>query len=91
MYSRPCKYREVIIYERGKPPLDLFLLLDGSGSMQYDWPICLKAAANITTIIAASYPGNLRIGAGVFGSAASAIVNFTSNYEYAAKAINQTE
>jgi len=91
MYSKPCSNRQVVVYERSKPPLDLFLLLDGSGSMQYDWPICLKAAANITNVIARSYPGTLRVGAGKFGSSAGVIVNFTDDIEYAVEKIYEAE
>jgi len=91
VYSQPCSNREVIVYQRSKPPLDLFLLLDGSGSMQYDWPICLMAAANITNVIARSYPGTLRVGAGKFGSRAGVIVNFTDEIEDAVEKIYKAE
>jgi len=88
MYTRPSKYREIIIYERLQPPLDLFLLLDGSGSMQNDWPISLQAAVNITNFFANSYTGYLRVGAGWFGSGSSIIANFSDDIKHVVKKIN---
>lgn len=110
MFLKPCNFIEIYTYVTYKAPLDLYLLLDGSASMQNDWATCLSAAANISGVFANSYEtateennnstnstnttfvvGDVRIGAGQFGSNAYTILNFTNDTDYAIETILDSE
>jgi len=83
MFLQPCRDELVITYEIQKAPLDLFLLLDGSNSMENDWDTCISAATSIISVFSQSDISELRIAAGQFGTDAAAIFNYTDDTDYA--------
>jgi len=87
MFMKPCEDEEVMTYEIRKAPLDLFLLLDGSGSMAYDWGTCLSAATSIISVFAESDISELRVAAGQFSTTANTIVDYTNDTDYATAVI----
>merc|ERR550534_1176250 len=87
MFMQPCHDELVVSYVIRKAPLDLFLLLDGSASMQNDWDTCISAATSIISVFAQSDIPELRIAAGQFGTGATTIVNYTNDTDYATSAI----
>jgi len=87
MFMKPCEDEEVMTYEIQKAPLDLFLLLDGSGSMKYDWGTCLSAATSIISVFAGSNISEFRVAAGQFSTTANTIVDYTNDTDYATSVI----
>merc|ERR550534_3661967 len=79
MFMQPCHDELVVSYEIQKAPLDLFLLLDGSSSMQNDWDTCISAATSIISVFAQSDISELRIASGQFAKGATAIFNYTND------------
>jgi len=83
MFLQPCEDRLIVDYTYVKQPVDLFLLLDGSGSMRNDWEACVDAAANMTQVFADSDISNLWIGSGEFDSYAYTTGDYTNDTDLA--------
>jgi len=92
MFLKPCEDVEIVSFEMIQPPLDLYLLLDASGSMRYDWYDCKQAAVNLAQTFGSTLSeGQLRVGGGIFSTGSYVFTNFTSDIDYATSEIANWE
>merc|ERR1719495_1020538 len=83
MFLQPCADKVTLEYSWVKQPVDLFLLLDGSGSMSNDWDTCVQAAMNLTQVFIDSDISNLWIASGEFDTQAYNSGPFTNDTDKA--------
>jgi len=91
MFLQPCEDKLTVEYTYVKQPVDLFLLLDGSGSMQGDWETCIQAAKNLTQVFIDSDISDLWIGSGEFDSYSYNTGPFTNDTELALSRIENLQ
>lgn len=92
MFLKPCEDVEIISFQIVQPPLDLYLLLDASGSMRYDWYDCKQAAIKLAaTFNQTLAPGQMRLGGGIFSTYSYVFTNYTMDIDDAISDIGNWE